>query len=289
MATRSAGGNIFGAAPAAQHGAEGLVSFRAGKCTREGTRVTPEARKGLLYMNQGDDGLMHLYWKDRRTGAIEDDLIIFPEEADFLKVTQSEGRVYVLKFKSSSQRLFFWLQEPKADRDEELARKVNSIINNPPSAGGFESDFLSVLQQSQREQTPLSPDGSTTAQLEQIRRVLANISVSDREAEPADEVLGVITPEMVQPILSNTEISRALFPNLPPKDNRTTAEIQTIMNGADFRESARSLSAALRTGQLNSLIGQLGPNSNTEALQTFLQAVQDRLNQTGGSDSMETD
>ena len=84
----------------------------------------------LLYLRQEDD-LMHLCWKvlsifqtlhagtneltwfslqDRKTNAVEDDLIIFPNDAQLHKVTQSTGRVYVLKFQSSSQRLFFWLQ-----------------------------------------------------------------------------------------------------------------------------------------------------------------------------------
>ncbi|KNC97374.1 uncharacterized protein SPPG_07301 [Spizellomyces punctatus DAOM BR117] len=286
---------LFGSA--AQRGSGALVEFRAGKCTREGTLVKPDTRKGLIYMNQGDDSLMHFYWKDRRTGAVEDDLIIFPEEADFVKVSQSNGRVYVLKFKSSSQKLFFWMQEPKSDKDEELARKVNNLINNPPAPGQdpMENDLLQVLQQSARNAG--SSEGATTpssasasAQLEQIRDVLANIRVSDAEAESAGDLAHALNPDTVGPILNNPNISSALFPNLPQIANRSPAEIQALMDSPEFTQSVQSLSAALRSGQLAPLLQQLAPGSDMEALQTFLQSVQDRINQDqSGGDSMDTD
>ena len=33
--------------------------------------------------------LMHLCWKDRTSTTVEDDLVIFPDEIDFKKVTQN--------------------------------------------------------------------------------------------------------------------------------------------------------------------------------------------------------
>ena len=49
-----------------------LVEFRAGKMTLKGKMVHPDARKGLLYVYQSDDSLMHLCWKDRTKGTVED-------------------------------------------------------------------------------------------------------------------------------------------------------------------------------------------------------------------------
>ncbi|XP_063320790.1 proteasomal ubiquitin receptor ADRM1-like isoform X1 [Pelmatolapia mariae] len=113
-----------------------LVEFRAGKMNLKGNTVTPDKRKGLVYIQQSDDSLIHFCWKDRTTGNVDDDLIIFPDDCEFKRVTQcTTGRVYVLKFKAGSKRLFFWMQEPKTDKDDEYCRKVNEYLNNPPIPG----------------------------------------------------------------------------------------------------------------------------------------------------------
>jgi len=54
-------------------------------------------------------------------------------------VTQckEDARVFLLKFKASARKLFFWMQEPKADGDSDYIWKVNDALNNPggPSSG----------------------------------------------------------------------------------------------------------------------------------------------------------
>ncbi|KAI9319010.1 proteasome complex subunit Rpn13 ubiquitin receptor-domain-containing protein [Dichotomocladium elegans] len=112
-----------------------LVQFNAGKCVREGNIVKPDLRKGVVYMDQSDDQLMHFYWKERKSTEPEEDLIIFPDEAEFIRVNEcTTGRVYLMKFKSSNQKLFFWMQSKNEDKDEELASRVNLLINDPQAA-----------------------------------------------------------------------------------------------------------------------------------------------------------
>eukprot|EP01125_Pyxidicula_operculata_P005005 TRINITY_DN1845_c0_g1_i1.p1 TRINITY_DN1845_c0_g1~~TRINITY_DN1845_c0_g1_i1.p1 ORF type:complete len:321 (+),score=65.38 TRINITY_DN1845_c0_g1_i1:119-964(+) len=94
--------------------------------------VTADKRKGLVQLKNAD-GLMHFVWKDRTTGTEEDNLIIFPSEATFRKVEEAQGRVYLLEFKTSDKKLFFWMQEPKEDQDKPTCEKLNKYLENPPS------------------------------------------------------------------------------------------------------------------------------------------------------------
>lgn len=47
-----------------------LIEFRAGRMNMVGSMVHPDSRKGMVYMTQNDDGLMHFCWKDRTTGKV---------------------------------------------------------------------------------------------------------------------------------------------------------------------------------------------------------------------------
>ncbi|CAG9808883.1 unnamed protein product [Chironomus riparius] len=137
---------MFGSA--AMSSSSNKLEFKAGRMTlidsvQEGTKkkmVHADKRKGLVYIYSADDGLTHFCWKDRTSGNVEDDLIIFPDDCEFKKVDQcKDGRVFLLKFKSSNRKLFFWLQEPTNDKDDEYCRKVNELLNNPPSANNGSS------------------------------------------------------------------------------------------------------------------------------------------------------
>jgi len=119
-----------------------LIEFKAGKMSLKGKMVHPDKRKGLVYVYQSDDSLMHFCWKDRQSGIVEDDLMIFPDDIETRKVAQcTTGRVFLMRFKSTNKKFFFWMQEPESekDKDDKLWKKLNDYLNNPPAPGSNSS------------------------------------------------------------------------------------------------------------------------------------------------------
>ncbi|PIC42034.1 hypothetical protein B9Z55_009241 [Caenorhabditis nigoni] len=118
-----------------------IVEFKAGRSRLDAgsadtmRKVVAEPTKGLVYIKQSNDMLIHFCWKNRETGALVDDLIIFPDDAEFKSVTGCpDGKVYMLKFRSSGEMKLFWLQDSTPDVDKDLVRKVNDALNKPPTS-----------------------------------------------------------------------------------------------------------------------------------------------------------
>ncbi|OAP56155.1 hypothetical protein AYL99_09334 [Fonsecaea erecta] len=131
-----------------------ILTFKAGICevdtSTDPQRVTPLPTPGYLYLYADADELLHLCWRPRSAPLDQPqlDLLMVPLDGSFTPYlpTSAEnpsnpkspagGRIYVLKFTSSSQRHFFWLQSrsqhPQGDPKWWSARdlKLGQIVNN---------------------------------------------------------------------------------------------------------------------------------------------------------------
>jgi len=88
-------------------------------------------------------------------------MIIFPGDATFSYVEQARNnktnnRVYALKFASTKKVHFFWMQEPNADKDKEMADKVNAMINgeSPSAAGPGQIDQAQLMAMLTQARSP---------------------------------------------------------------------------------------------------------------------------------------
>ncbi|KAG5552410.1 hypothetical protein RHGRI_010477 [Rhododendron griersonianum] len=187
-----------------------FMEFRAGRMIMEGKRVVPDPHKGLVRMGRGEEGLVHFQWLDRTRNVVEDDQIVFPEEAVFEKVTQASGRIYILKFNTDDRKFFFWMQEPNPEGDSQLCDLVNFYINRPLEFLGEEEPDASVPLQSSEDiadedissragnlvgssmGTEVTSDvtSSGPVKLVDLQRILSNIGpageVEDPDAESDD-------------------------------------------------------------------------------------------------------
>jgi 26S proteasome regulatory subunit N13 len=89
--------------------------------------VKPKQTPGYIYLYSEDD-LMHFCWRPRSAPLDEPelDLMMIPQDGSFTPYKPSgknatNGRIFVLKFSSSSQRYLFWLQSQPQDENGDLS------------------------------------------------------------------------------------------------------------------------------------------------------------------------
>jgi len=288
---------------------EPLLAFKAGRCTRrEGTNfVDALPAKGTISL-RSEDGLLHFRWQDRTTGNVEEDLILFPQDASFSKVTQAAGgRVYVLKFSSSNQRHFFWMQDASSTRDEEFANNVNRLLENLEEElvwnSASSSSAVPITSNAQQGASSSSNNALpplSEEQLTHLRQLVSNMVTEPAQPQPTVSLRDVLTPENLIPLFTNhPELIPALFPHLPSDlPTPPSAEVlKQIISSPQFQGAVRNFDQALHTGLLGGLVRGLGlPEEAGTGVEPFLRAVQEQAQreseESGGSgsgDQMETD
>uniref|UniRef100_A0A6M2E625 Uncharacterized protein n=1 Tax=Populus davidiana TaxID=266767 RepID=A0A6M2E625_9ROSI len=259
-----------------------MLEFRAGKMYFDGKKVVPDLRKGLVRVGRGEEGLLHFQWLDRNLNAVavEDDQIIFPEEAVFEKVNQVSGRVYILKFNTDDRKFFFWMQEPKAEEDSQLCSSVNYYINLPLEfLDEEEPDAAAPLQVSEDmlEDNVSSRAGdlvvpnlgaeaisdvtssSGPVKMEDLQRILSNIGARGGSGDP-DEGLGLgdlLKPDLIMPLIETLSLEEGLTSHLP-EGHWTPEDILDLLQSPPFRQQVDSFTYVLRTGQID--LSQFGVN-----------------------------
>ncbi|MCJ1454744.1 hypothetical protein MMC28_005097 [Mycoblastus sanguinarius] len=102
-----------------------IITFKAGICDLDTSssppKVLPKPTPGYLYLFEEDE-LMHFCWRPRTASMTQPELelIMFPTDGKFIPYKEktsdsttkspTNGRIFVLKFQSSTQRHLFWLQ-----------------------------------------------------------------------------------------------------------------------------------------------------------------------------------
>jgi len=263
--------------------------------------VDPSTTKGLISVAPSDDGLLHFYWANRENNNIEEDLILFPGDASFVPVQQVQGgRTYVLKFASSDQRFFFWMQDADPSRDEELVTKINNALNE-----SFEDDepmaATSMEEDHPAEPTPQPSAGALSgATPEELARLQALISSLGgvtgnrtgvhRMMQPEVALSDILTPTNLKPLFENEALLRSVYPLLPD-DLPMPPSIETvrrIVESPPFQAGVRQFDQALSTGLLQGLVVGLGlPQDAGLGVGPFLEAIKEQAKKDSGEEKMD--
>ncbi|XP_074262854.1 proteasomal ubiquitin receptor ADRM1-like isoform X2 [Saimiri boliviensis] len=137
---------------------------------------------------------------------------------------------------------------------------------------------------------PSSGNGASTAgsptqpiQLSDLQSILATMNVPAGPAGSQQvDLASVLTPEIMAPILANSDVQERLLPYLPSGESlpQTADEIQNTLTSPQFQQALGMFSAALASGQLGPLMCQFGlPAEAVEAankgdVEAFAKAMQ---------------
>jgi hypothetical protein len=174
-----------------------LISFKAGKMRTSPIenrfRVEADDRRGLLSLEKGQDGAIHFLWKDRQTMQAVDDFLVFPGDQTLEKVDtgRPEDRIYLLTFKTSAdRRFFFWMQEPDATKDEERVKDFNRFMNDvaataPPPSGGLRGLLSTTGSGALSSAAGGSSAAAPIVGLDELSNILSGLGYTPSEADAA--------------------------------------------------------------------------------------------------------
>lgn len=112
---------------------------------------------------------------------------VFPGDAKIEKVdTGREGdRIYRFKFVGGQQeQIFFWMQEPKSDKDSELIKKLEDSIERPDgqgASGGVSQQDL--LRQALGQNSSLAQQQPQHTQQSQAQQEQPDIPMGDEDED----------------------------------------------------------------------------------------------------------
>ncbi|KAI0972549.1 proteasome complex subunit Rpn13 ubiquitin receptor-domain-containing protein [Xylaria arbuscula] len=142
-----------------------VITFKAGRCDIDTSskpyKVSPLPEPGYVYLYFEED-LIHFCWRERSAPLHEPeiDLVMVPGDGHFIpyeassdRAPYTDGRIFVLKFLSSSTRYVFWLQSkaqgPRGNRNPSYLsprdRKIGEIVDT--MLQGEEVDVVEELRQ----------------------------------------------------------------------------------------------------------------------------------------------
>ncbi|KAF8610417.1 hypothetical protein BDV93DRAFT_517540 [Ceratobasidium sp. AG-I] len=198
--------------------------------------------------------------------------------------------MYVLKFQSSDQLHFFWLQDPDNSQDANVVRRINELIAETnletPSINEGEVAGVAVAGGGTANQTsgatpagPLNPEQLNSFMQELMRGLQGNRA----GVAPDFSLTDILTPAVLTTILQDPQVVESSAPFLPtdllspssPVADMSRQEMlgQTVAS-APFRASVRSLDQALSTGLLGGLVANLGmPVEAGLGVHPFLEAI----------------
>lgn len=257
-----------------------IVEFKAGKMDWDGRMVTPDKRKGKLSLLKDGEDLHHVTWTDRDKNEKIDDWVVV-QDAYLERVQKcTTGRVYVLKYLSSKIRLFFWMQEPKDDKDEEMIKKFNDGIGAEIPAKAVAANTGAGAASGAAGSTGAAgaaAPGSQAALQAQLLAMLQGVQVQPRG--PRVTLNNMLKPETLLTLAEDAEALAELKTHMP-KEQQSDQDVVETLRSPQLKQNMSVLSQAIHSDQLPTLFTMLGlrggPQPGEDPMESLIKALEQK-------------
>ncbi|EGG21217.1 adhesion regulating molecule family protein [Cavenderia fasciculata] len=284
------------------------IEFKAGKAQLENKQITSHGEKGSLKFELADE-LIVVTWTSReeKGGSEDQQFYSVPGELEFIKVKScADGRMYYLKFTSSDQKEFFWLQESDPADDTKLEETIKQIISGedeevPTTAttatttattttstastipstpapttsksAGYPSTPSTVTSSSKTSSTSTAATStpSNNVNFDLFKDILSTMKPTARIS-----LSTILAPENLSKILSEDNAKELM--EFLPEGGRTKSDLLQTPHTPQFSQAVDQLNHAIAEGHGLEIVQQLGfepTPSSMRGVEGFLTSIQD--------------
>lgn len=247
---------------------------------RKQYRIVADPKKGELRLYRADDGLKYLQWSSRTSdNEQEKALIIFPGNQTFTKVDTGvkTDRVYLLQFKDSpDRRFFFWMQEPNESDDEKNVTKFNVALGNSESEPSTTAGSALGANGSPSDSTTEARTELNENVNDIMSAIMASLRGSGAQQQklPLEQRLPLSLVEMfrdpnvAKTLLDNPSVCERLLPLLPTELS-SPEELRHTLTSPQFLQGLQRLGSALRSQNYSTVMANF--KLNPRAGQTHME------------------
>ncbi|KAF2435153.1 hypothetical protein EJ08DRAFT_581033 [Tothia fuscella] len=277
-----------------------LITFKAGECEASSDggirKIKCLPTPGYIFLYVDDEDLIHFCWRPR-SKSVNDadlDLIMLPSDGSFKPYTSKDatptssgvtsptnGRIFGLKFQSSSSRHFFWLQsktqhpEGKENWFSERDIKIGEIVDTLLESGepfDVHAELATVSQGPGR-----SDDGDQDENMEDAPPGDSLNRTNSTGGAGADATGGDVREEGHEAREGGADGGRAASSNLPTDANAAVQNFLRSLGGNNSQPTAQSSQSTRQDQLFTTLTDLLDPSTCISTLSTLTPTQIDTL------------
>ncbi|KAK9466303.1 proteasome complex subunit Rpn13 ubiquitin receptor-domain-containing protein [Lipomyces arxii] len=296
-----------------------LLTFKAGKVDFEPSskHCKPLPQKGKITLSRprnDDEPLLSFIWEPRGSSkndpSVEkDELMIFPGDAEWVPVPQCKtGRVFALKFSSSSQRSFFWMQDPPegdkldevSDADLKISTRINTLFEDvfadevdisedhaEPATETGAAEHTGDVEMA--DSTPSQGNNDSATQSPFLTDLLRSISIPTSGLGPAtagapgsiSNITDAVSASQIASYVNSLDAAdsrlTSLYNFLPAEIAHNKMELLRVLQSPQFLQGLNSFSQTLHSSEgftVGQLVSQeLGMPYRGEGIEGFLRGI----------------